>query len=165
MPRGLADVIMQCLAKDPEARPRAAMEIVRTLQDPIALAASDRQAAGARRGGDDTRSAGAIDWVRGFLGDLRVGVRSLLRVPSITVSALVCLALGSGATLSVFSAIDRALIQPLPFSHGSELVTVYRTTPYFDGGPFSPHRTSPTLPGPIVASTASRQSRPRRGTC
>ncbi|GEM_PF-117520 len=138
VPRGLADVIMQCLAKDPEARPRTAMEIVRTLQDPIALATRSGQAAEARRGGDATRAARALDRFRAFLGDLRVGARSLLRVPSITVSALVCLALGSGATLSVFTAIDRALIQPLPFSHAGELVTVYRTTPHFDGGPFSP---------------------------
>ena len=84
------------------------------------------------------RRSGAMGRVRAFLDDLRVGVRSLLRVPSITASALVCLALGSGATLSVFSAIDRALIQSPPFTHAKELVTVYRTTPFFGDGPFSP---------------------------
>jgi serine/threonine protein kinase len=138
VPPGLERVIMQCLAKEPGARPRTAMEVVRTLQDPVALAASHSAAADIAGSSDHRRSARLVDRLRAFLGDLRVGARSLLRVPSITASALVCLALGSGATLSVFSAIDRALIRPLPFSHGHELVTVYRTTPYFNTGPFSP---------------------------
>jgi putative ABC transport system permease protein len=136
VPPGLERIIMQCLAKDPSARPRTAMEVVRTLQDPVALT-SLSQASDGTGSADHPRSAKPMDWVRAFLGDLKVGMRSLLRVPSITASALVCLGLGSGATLSVFSAIDRALILPLPFSHAHELVTVYRTTPYFDTGPFS----------------------------
>ncbi len=138
VPPGLETVVMQCLAKDPNARPRTATEIVRTLQDPISLAASTGRAQARSPRGDDPRAWRVIDRARACLGDLRVGVRSLLRVPTVTGSALVCLALGSGATLSVFSAIDRALIQPLPFSHGRELVTVYRTTPNFEDGPFSP---------------------------
>ena len=138
VPPGLERIIMQCLAKEPDLRPRTAMEIVRTLQDPVALAATVSQAAGAARHMDRSQSAGLIDRMHAFLGDLGVGVRILHRVPTITVSALLCLALGSGATLSVFSAIDQVLIRPLPFSHAGELVTVYRTTPTFNTGPFSP---------------------------
>ena len=49
-----------------------------------------------------------------------------------------CIALGIGATSAISSAISRALLQPLPFREPERLVTVYRTTPHFDTGPFSP---------------------------
>ena len=73
-----------------------------------------------------------ISWL-----EIRQAARSLLRAPTITVSAILCLALGIGATTAISSAIDRALLQPLPFREPERLVTVYRTTPHFNTGPFS----------------------------
>lgn len=69
--------------------------------------------------------------------ELRNATRALMRAPVITFSAILCIALGIGATTAIASAIDRALLQPLPFRAPHELVTVYRTTPHFDTGPFS----------------------------
>ena len=71
------------------------------------------------------------------LTELRGAVRGLLRSPAVTVSAVLCIALGLGATAAISSAIDRALLQPLPFRAPERLVTVYRTTPQFNTGPFS----------------------------
>jgi len=69
--------------------------------------------------------------------EIRGAVRSLLRAPTVALSAVLCIALGLGATAAILSAVDRALLRPLPFPSPERLVTVYRTTPHFDTGPFS----------------------------
>ncbi len=70
--------------------------------------------------------------------ELSAAVRALRRAPLVSGSAILCVALGIGATAAISSAISRALLQPLPFRSPERLVTVYRTTPHFDTGPFSP---------------------------
>jgi putative ABC transport system permease protein len=117
VPPGLERVLLQCLAKEPSQRPRSALDVVRALQDPEVLG-TPRTAITA--------------------SDIRGGVRGLIRSPSITAYALICLALGTGAMTAVYSAVDRALIQPLPFTHARELVTVYRKAANFDSSPISP---------------------------
>jgi putative ABC transport system permease protein len=69
--------------------------------------------------------------------DLRDATRGLLRAPVITASAILCLGLGLGSTAAISSAIERALLDAPPYRDPSRLVTVYRTTPHFKGGPFS----------------------------
>jgi putative ABC transport system permease protein len=69
--------------------------------------------------------------------DLRDAARSLVRAPAISVSAILCLGLGLGVTTAISSAIDKALLQTPPFRDPDGLVTVYRTTPHFNTGPFS----------------------------
>ena len=75
--------------------------------------------------------------MRSFLPDLRHAARGLLRSPTVTGAAILCLGLGLGATTAIWSAVRTALLQPLPFPAPQELVTVYRTTPHFNAGPFS----------------------------
>jgi predicted permease len=70
--------------------------------------------------------------------ELLAALRSLRRAPLVSGSAIICIALGIGSTAAISSAISRALLQPLPFREPERLVTVYRTTPHFDTGPFSP---------------------------
>jgi predicted permease len=72
-----------------------------------------------------------------LLTELRGAVRGLARTPTVAISAVLCIALGLGATAAIFSAIDRALLQRLPFRDPERLVTVFRTTPHFDTGPFA----------------------------
>lgn len=62
-------------------------------------------------------------------GDLRGAVRALLRSPIVSVSAVLCLALGLGATTAISSAIHHALLTALPFRAPDRLVAVFRTTP------------------------------------
>ncbi len=116
VPPGLERLIVRCLAKDPGDRPRSALDIVRALQESETIAQPG---------------------LRFTAIDLRSAVRGLGRAPLLTVYALVCLALGAGSTIAVCGAIDQALIRELPFAHARSLVTVYRTTPQFDRGPFS----------------------------
>ena len=73
-----------------------------------------------------------------FVTDLLGAARALRRAPLVSGSAILCIGLGIGATAAISSAISRALLQPLPFRNPERLVTVYRTTPNFDTGPFSP---------------------------
>jgi predicted permease len=64
-----------------------------------------------------------------FRSELRSAVRSLARTPSVAVSAVLCLTLGIGATAAIASAINRALLQPLPFRSPNDLVAAHRVTP------------------------------------
>ncbi len=70
--------------------------------------------------------------------EIRNAVRGLLRTPTITGSAVLCLTLGLGATTEIASAIDRALVRPLPFRDPGRLVTVYRTAPQANDWPTAP---------------------------
>ena len=61
--------------------------------------------------------------------EFRNAARGLVRTPTVAVSAILCLALGIGATTAISSAISRALLRPLPFRDPDRLVAVHRTTP------------------------------------
>jgi predicted permease len=54
--------------------------------------------------------------------DLRYSVRQLVRSPGVTLTALVSLALGIGATTAVFSVVYAALINPYPFVAADRIV-------------------------------------------
>lgn len=69
--------------------------------------------------------------------DVRDAYRGLARSPVVTVCAVLCLGLGLGATSAMYSAFDRALLRPLPLPEPDRLVSVFRTTPHFNSGPFS----------------------------
>ena len=51
-----------------------------------------------------------------FMQDLRIGVRSLLRAPVLTLTIIVTVGLGLGATAAIFSAVSAALLRPLPYA-------------------------------------------------
>lgn len=61
--------------------------------------------------------------------EIRNAARGLSRTPTVALSAILCLALGLGATAAISSAINRALLQSLPFRNPDRLVAVFRTTP------------------------------------
>ncbi len=61
--------------------------------------------------------------------EIRSAIRGLSRSPTIAVSAVLCLALGIGATTAISSALDQALFRTLPFRDPGRLVAVHRVTP------------------------------------
>jgi putative ABC transport system permease protein len=73
-----------------------------------------------------------------FLPELHQAIRRLRRTPTLSFAAVICLGLGIGATAAIFSAVSTALLRPLPFRDPGRLVTIFRTTPNFDTGPFAP---------------------------
>ncbi|MEP6835901.1 MAG: ABC transporter permease, partial [Gemmatimonas sp.] len=56
--------------------------------------------------------------------DVRYGVRKLLQAPGFTVAVVLVLALGIGINSAIFSAVDAALLRPLPFRDAERLVLI-----------------------------------------
>ena len=58
------------------------------------------------------------------LQDVKYAARSLSKTPTFTLVAVLSLALGIGATTTVFSLVDSLLLRPLPVPHPERLVTL-----------------------------------------
>ncbi len=68
-------------------------------------------------------------WLEQLVQDVRFGIRSLIRAPSFTASAMLSLALGIGATTAIFSVIHGVILDPFPYSHPETLFSFYATVP------------------------------------
>jgi putative ABC transport system permease protein len=62
-----------------------------------------------------------------FIRDLKFGLRSLVKVPAFSFFAILTLALGIGATTTVFTVVNTLLLHPLPARDPSGLVSLYTT--------------------------------------
>src|SRR5436190_14171395 len=60
-----------------------------------------------------------------FWLDLKLAVRLLARAPGFSAAVIVVVALGVGANSAVFTAIDQAVIRPLPFPDADRLAAVW----------------------------------------
>ncbi len=69
-----------------------------------------------------------VVWLDRSVQDLRHAVRVLAKRPAPTAAAILTLALAIGASVSMFSLIDRVLFRPLDVTDPSSLVVVERTT-------------------------------------
>jgi putative ABC transport system permease protein len=59
--------------------------------------------------------------------DLRYAFRSLRRSPAFTATVILTLALGIGASIAVFSAMDRLLLRSLPYPDSDRLLALHET--------------------------------------
>ena len=69
------------------------------------------------------------EWLADLRRDLRLAARSLLRVPAFTAIAVATLALGIGATTTIFSVVYGVLLKPLPFDEPERLVSLRHRLP------------------------------------
>jgi putative ABC transport system permease protein len=67
--------------------------------------------------------------VETFFQDMRYSLRGFRRNPIFTITVVVTLMLGIGATTAVFSIVDRILFRTLPYAHADRLVSVGLTAP------------------------------------
>lgn len=70
------------------------------------------------------RERATLPWLETLLQDVRYALRGFRRNPIFTLTAVITLALGIGATTAVFSVVDRILFRSLPYAHADRLVSV-----------------------------------------
>jgi predicted permease len=95
-----------------------------------------------------------------MIQDVRYGLRALRRNPGFTATALLTLALGVGATTTVFTFVDRLLLRPLPVAAPEQLHALgapgrdLNLNPSYFSYPFYQHlrQVSPQFSG-LIAST------------
>jgi predicted permease len=68
--------------------------------------------------------------------DLRYALRRAVRMPGFTFAVVAAIAIGIGASTSVFSVVDRILFRPLPYANEHELVWLGMTAPIFGSDEF-----------------------------
>jgi macrolide transport system ATP-binding/permease protein len=70
---------------------------------------------------------GRAVWFDNLMGDSRFAIRQLLKNPGFTVTAILVMALGIGASTVIFAFVDAALIKPLPYETPSRLVNLFES--------------------------------------
>jgi len=100
----VADLIHSGLT-EPDARRRAALEL-----------------GGVTQVREEVRDVWLNRWIRDFVYDLRFSVRSLLRSPVFTATAVLSIALGIGATTALYSLLDQIVLRALPVDQPERLV-------------------------------------------
>ena len=73
---------------------------------------------------ETVRMSGWEHVVETTVADVRYALRALRRRPAFTLTAVATLALGIGATTTVFSVLNPILVEPFPFPHPNRLVTL-----------------------------------------
>ena len=66
--------------------------------------------------------------------NIRFGLRVLARNPGFSLAAVVCLALGIGATTAIFSVVNAVLLRPLPYAQSDRLTRIFTEFPTFPHG-------------------------------
>ena len=75
--------------------------------------------------------------MNGFLQDLRYGVRQFVKAPGLSLVIVITIALGVGANTALFSVVNGVLLNPFPYPHPEQLVTLHESKPNFDHGSIS----------------------------
>ena len=80
--------------------------------------------------------------MNGLLNQIRYAARALGRTPAFTLTAILTIALGIGASTAIFSVVNAVLLRPLPYRDADRLVTIWSDLT----APGVMHRARPTAP-------------------
>jgi predicted permease len=117
-----------------------------TLKDVAANAPAERLSARRRhfvadRGKQDPAAAPQAKgdlMISRLLSDVRFALRTMARQPVTALAILLTLAIGSGATIAIFSVVDAALVHPLPYPGADRLAAVVQATDELGTMSFAP---------------------------
>ncbi|HXU47484.1 MAG TPA: ABC transporter permease [Candidatus Binatia bacterium] len=73
---------------------------------------------------EEVRDIWFTRWLRDFAYDLRFSLRSFLRTSSFTITAVLSLMLGIGATTAIYSLVDQVMLHALPVRQPGRLVLI-----------------------------------------
>jgi predicted permease len=123
-----ADAAAMLAAAPWSRRPALWLGVVR---DAVVQSLAERRAdaAAARRAARDGSSRSLGELMHTIAQDLRFAARSFARQPGFTVAAVLTIALGIGANVTIFSVVDGALLRPLPYPHPDRLVMLWEIFP------------------------------------
>jgi predicted permease len=74
---------------------------------------------------EEARLTWSWRWLESLGRDIRYGIRTLRRSPGFALTAILVMALGIGATTSLFTIVRSVLLRPLPFRDPDKLVMLY----------------------------------------
>ena len=80
---------------------------------------------------EQTREVWSWDRLETLLRDLRMIIRTLARQPGFSAVAMLVIAVGIGATISLFTVVWSVLLKPLPFDRPEQLVRLYESSEKF----------------------------------
>ncbi len=103
---------------------------------------------------ENARAAWGWAWLEGLWGDLRYGVRTLLRDRSFSLVAVLSLALGIGANTAIFSLMDAVLWRDLPVRDPDRLVVLTNTSHSYFGYSRFAANSSAVMDGIIAVAPA-----------
>lgn len=75
-----------------------------------------------------SREVWQLSFVESIVHDLKFAFRQLRKTPGFTVTAILVLAIGIAASVSIFAFVNAALLKPLPYQDAAHLVAVFGTT-------------------------------------
>lgn len=76
------------------------------------------------RAKEQTHEVWSILWLEQFLRDVRYGLRTLSRNPSLTIAAVLAIALGVGINVGIFSVLNGLALRLLPIPRAREVLSI-----------------------------------------